>query len=166
MDSVLYCYLGIVAFLASLNHFIWVQLHVLPEQLIEAALIHDDQTYQTFSSIMGLDESDPGSWFQSCLPIRHEGFGLSRMQSVAPMVFLAAWAQTSRELSLRLNSHELIDNFFERQPCEGSLSLSLSHTHTHTHTHAHIPSVTSVGNYTITNAKEILIKCKIPQSNS
>ena len=144
MHSVLYCYLGIVAFLASLNHVIWVQLHVLPEQLNGAALIHDDQTYQTFSSIMGLDVSDPDSWFQSCLPIRHGGFGLSRMQSVAPMAFLAAWAQTSRELSLWLNSHELIDNLLERQSCEGFLSLS--------------PSVTSVGNYTITNAREILIK--------
>ena len=75
---------------------------------------------------MGLDVSDPVSWFQSCLPIRHGGFGLSRMQSVAPMAFLAAWVHTSRELSLRLNSHELIDNLFKRQTFEGSLSHHLS----------------------------------------
>ena len=72
---------------------------------------------------MGLDVSDRDSWFQICLPIRHEGFGLSRMQSVASMAFLAAWAHTSRELPLQLNSHELIDNLFERQSFEGSLSL-------------------------------------------
>ncbi|XP_062516214.1 uncharacterized protein LOC134191608 [Corticium candelabrum] len=107
----------------SLNH---LSRTVIPEQLNKAALIHDDQTYQTFSSVIGLDVSDPDSWFQSCLPIRHGGFGLSRMQSVAPMAFLAAWAHTSRELSLRLNSHELIDNLFKRQSFEGSLSHHLS----------------------------------------
>ena len=107
----------------SLNH---LRRTVIPKQLNKAALIHDDQTYQTFSSVMGLDVSDPDSWFQSCLPIRHGGFGLSRMQSVVPMAILAAWIHTYQELSLRLNSHELIDNLFERQSFEGSLSHHLS----------------------------------------
>ena len=99
---------------------------VIPKQLNKAALIHDDKTYQTFSSVMGSDVSDPDSWLQSCLPIRNGGFGLSRMQSVALMASLAAWAHTSRELSLRLNSRELINNLFERQSFEGSLSHHLS----------------------------------------
>ncbi|XP_062517793.1 uncharacterized protein LOC134193028 [Corticium candelabrum] len=36
----------------SLNHS---SRTVIPEQLNKAALIHDDQTYQTFSSVMGLE---------------------------------------------------------------------------------------------------------------
>ena len=107
----------------SLNH---LSRTVIPEQLNKAALIHDDQTYRTFSSVMSLDVLDPDSWFQTCLPIRHGGCSLSKMQPVAPMALLAAWAHTSRELSLRLNSHELIDNLFERQSFEGSLSHHLS----------------------------------------
>ena len=93
----------------SLNH---MSRTVIPKQLNRAALIHDDQTYQTFSSVMSFDVSDPDLWFQSCLPIRHGGFGLSMMQSIALMAFLAAWVHTSRELPLPLNSHKVIDNLF------------------------------------------------------
>lgn len=72
---------------------------------------------------MGLDVSDADSWFQVCLSIRHGGFGLSRLHSVAPIAFLTAWAHTFRKLSLCLSSsYETIQHLFERQSIEGSLS--------------------------------------------
>ena len=102
----------------SLNH---LSRTVAPEILNKAALIHDDLTYQTFSSIMGLDLSDPDLWFQTCLPIRHGGCGLSRLQTVAPMAFLAAWAHTFQELPIRLKSSETIEHLIQRHSFEGSL---------------------------------------------
>ena len=38
------------------------------------------------------------------------GCGLSRLQTVAPMAFLAAWAHTFQELPIRLKTSETIEH--------------------------------------------------------
>ena len=74
---------------------------VAPTLLLPAAQIHDALSYRTLCSILGFEIGIEDSGLQCSLPVRMGGLGLSHLQQLSPIAFLAAWAHSVPALSNR-----------------------------------------------------------------
>ena len=64
-----------------------------PYKFQPPANIHELQTHSTFSNFLYLDDITARSWAQAILPIRYGGFGLTSIQNLSPIAFIASWVQ-------------------------------------------------------------------------
>ena len=85
---------------------------IFPESFRAAAILHDQLTYSTFVSVLGIEDIIDEKWLQATLPVRYGGFGLTSMQSISPPAFVSCWSQSLHVLPERFPElRSQIDSF-------------------------------------------------------
>jgi hypothetical protein len=101
----------------------YLACQVFPENLGDAANIHDCMTKSTYMSIIGISHLEDDSWRQATLKIKFGGFGLIPVAQISHPSFLASWCQTIKELLCRYSTVSDLDKYLKvSESSTGSIS--------------------------------------------